>query len=75
MRSTHMTLAAATTGSSNNFGFKHKDSESSNIFSSTFRGGKNSLKDANYRNDAFSRTLRLNNDSALKVPADGSSGA
>ena len=73
MRSTHMTLAAGTTGSSKIFG-KHKDSSSSHMFSSTFRGGKNSMKDGHQRNDVFSRTMRLNNDSALRVPADGSSG-
>ena len=44
MRSTHMTLAAGTTGSSKIFG-KHKESSSSHMFSSTFRGGKNSMKD------------------------------
>jgi hypothetical protein len=74
MRSTHMTLAAATTGSTNNFGSKHKDSASSNMFSSTFRGGKNSLRD-NFRHDSLSRTMRLNNDSALRVPADTTSAA
>ena len=69
-----MTLAAATTGSSNNFGSKHKNSVSSNMFSSTFRGEKNSIKD-NFRNEAMSRTMRLNNDSALKVQTGASSGA
>jgi hypothetical protein len=73
MRSTHMTLAAHTTGSSAAFGSKHKESTSSNMFSSTFNKGKNSLRD-NFRHDSLSRTMRLNNDSALKVP-EPSSGA